>query len=148
MLGQLRDSLLERRARAVAFSLDCCDREAMRWRRDERRHHGRADPRPDGRDRRAPLRRWHATRAARGRVAQRQRPPYTAHETVRFGESLGLLVCTTPAYSPESNGMAEAFVKTLQARLRVPEPTRHRRGVLAQLPRWFDDYNEVHPHKG
>jgi hypothetical protein len=26
----------------------------------------------------------------------------------------GLVVCNTPAYSPESNGMAEAFVKTLK----------------------------------
>jgi transposase InsO family protein len=34
-------------------------------------------------------------------------PPYTAIETREFGENLGLLVCTTPACSPESNGMAE-----------------------------------------
>src|SRR5262249_18764107 len=33
---------------------------------------------------------------------------YTALETRAFGESLGLLMCTTPVYSPESNGMAEA----------------------------------------
>jgi transposase InsO family protein len=39
---------------------------------------------------------------------------YTAHETVAFGESLGLIICTTPVYSPESNGMAEAFVKTFK----------------------------------
>lgn len=37
-------------------------------------------------------------------------PPYTAHETREFGHSPGLLVCTTPAYSPESNGMTECFV--------------------------------------
>jgi putative transposase len=36
-------------------------------------------------------------------------PPYTAIETRDFGEKLGLLVCTTPAHSPESNGMAESF---------------------------------------
>jgi putative transposase len=41
-------------------------------------------------------------------------PPYTAHATRAFGESLGFLVCTTPAYSPESNGMAESFVKTFK----------------------------------
>ena len=41
-------------------------------------------------------------------------PPYTAAETRDFGEKLGLLVCTTPAYSPESNGMAESFVKTFK----------------------------------
>ncbi len=41
---------------------------------------------------------------------------YTAHETVSFGSSLGLLICTTPPYSPESNGMrTSALVKTLRA---------------------------------
>lgn len=35
---------------------------------------------------------------------------YTARETVRFGRELGFDICTTPPYSPESNGMAEATV--------------------------------------
>jgi len=39
---------------------------------------------------------------------------YTADETRALSESLGLVVCTTPAYSPESYGMSEAFVKTLK----------------------------------
>jgi putative transposase len=39
-------------------------------------------------------------------------PPYTAAETREFGRASGLLVCTTPAYSPELNGMAEAFVES------------------------------------
>ena len=37
-------------------------------------------------------------------------PCYTAHETVKFGRTLGFEICTTPSYSPESNGLAEAFV--------------------------------------
>jgi putative transposase len=41
-------------------------------------------------------------------------PAYTARETIVFGRSLGFEVCTTPAYCPESNGMAEAFVKTFK----------------------------------
>ena len=73
---------------------------------------------------------------------------YTAHETVAFGESLGLLMCTTPVYSPESNGMAEAFVKTFKRDYvylnRLPSAAE----VIAQLPGWFADYNEIHPHKG
>jgi len=40
--------------------------------------------------------------------------PYAAHETRAFGASVGLLVRMTPAYSPESNGMAESLVKTLR----------------------------------
>jgi transposase InsO family protein len=39
---------------------------------------------------------------------------YTAHETRNFAASMGLAVCTTPVQSPESNGMAEGFVKTFK----------------------------------
>lgn len=39
---------------------------------------------------------------------------YTAKETVLFGRQLGLDIRTTPAYSPESNGMAETFVKMIK----------------------------------
>lgn len=31
-----------------------------------------------------------------------------------FGAEFGFIVCNTPSYSPESNGMAEAFVKTFK----------------------------------
>ena len=40
--------------------------------------------------------------------------PYTAVETRRFAAQLGLVSCFTPVASPESNGMSEAFVKTLK----------------------------------
>jgi putative transposase len=39
---------------------------------------------------------------------------YTARETIEFGQSLGLLPCFTPVRSPQSNGMAESFVKTFK----------------------------------
>jgi len=41
-------------------------------------------------------------------------PCYVSRETVMFARALGFEVCTTPSYSPESNGMAEAFVKTFK----------------------------------
>ncbi len=41
-------------------------------------------------------------------------PCYTAYDTVNYGKRRGLDVRTTPSYSPESNGMAEAFVKTFK----------------------------------
>jgi type IV secretory pathway VirD2 relaxase len=40
-------------------------------------------------------------------------PCYTVRETCEFIRALGLLVCTTTTYSPESNGK-EAFVKTFK----------------------------------
>ena len=41
-------------------------------------------------------------------------PGYVARDTVSFARSLGFDFRTTPAYSPESNGMTEAFVKTFK----------------------------------
>ena len=41
----------------------------------------------------------------------------TAKEIVVFGKRLGLQIRTTPAYSPESNRIVEAFIKTLKKRL-------------------------------
>ena len=62
-------------------------------------------------------------------------PQYTATATVLYAHELGLVPITTPAYSPESNGLAEAFVGTWDSET-----------VLAQLGGWFDDYNALAPH--
>jgi transposase InsO family protein len=75
-------------------------------------------------------------------------PPYTAAETREFGRASGLLVCTTPAYSPESNGMAEAFVKSFKRDYVYLNRLDDAASVMRQLAHWFDDYNEVHPHRG
>ena len=75
-------------------------------------------------------------------------PCYTAHETVQMGRALGFEVCTTPAYSPESNGMAEAFVKTFKRDYIWSADLTDARTVMAQLSQWFEDYNENAPHKG
>src|SRR5215204_6390789 len=37
---------------------------------------------------------------------------YLARETRRFATDVGLVPCTTPLESPQSNGMAEAFVRS------------------------------------
>ena len=75
-------------------------------------------------------------------------PCYTARETVQTGRALGFEVCTTPAYSPESNGMAEAFVKTFKRDYIWSADLTDARTVMAQLSHWFEDYNENAPHKG
>ena len=74
-------------------------------------------------------------------------PIYTAHETREFGRSLGLLVCTTPAYSPESNGMAEAFVKTFKRDYAHVNELTSAAAVLAAVPLWMADYSDI-PHRG
>lgn len=73
---------------------------------------------------------------------------YTAKQTRDFASQLGLVCCTTPVSSPESNGMAEAFIKTFKRDYVYIHHRPDAQTVMAQLPHWFDDYNEVHPHKG
>lgn len=75
-------------------------------------------------------------------------PCYVSHETVHFARGLGFEVCTTPAYSPESNGMAEAFVKTFKRDYVAFGDRQNAFQVIQQLPKWFNDYNELAPHKG
>ena len=75
-------------------------------------------------------------------------PCYAAHETVTFARSVNLDVCTSEPYSPESNGMAEAFVKTFKRDYVYVNEVPDALTVLARLPEWFADYNENAPHKG
>lgn len=75
-------------------------------------------------------------------------PCYVAKETVKFANALGFEVCTTAPYSPESNGMAEAFVKTFKRDYAAFYDALNARSLMQQLPKWFNDYNENAPHKG
>jgi hypothetical protein len=59
---------------------------------------------------------------------------------------LGLVPITTPAYSPESNGLAEAFVGTFKRDYLGDADLRDAESVLAQLAGWIDDYNAQAPH--
>ncbi|MEW5775123.1 MAG: IS630 family transposase [Thermodesulfobacteriota bacterium] len=54
----------------------------------------------------------------------------------------------TPVRSPESNGMAEAFVRTFKRDYVYVQDRPDARTVLGQPADWFEDYNERHPHKG
>ena len=73
---------------------------------------------------------------------------YTALETRRFAMSLNLRPCFTPVASPQSNGMAESFVKTIKRDYARINPLPDANTVLVALHRWFEDYNENHPHSG
>ncbi len=73
---------------------------------------------------------------------------YTARETVEFASWLGLQSRFTPVRSPESNGMAEAFVKTFKRDYVACNVCPDARTVLNCLSAWMEDYNENAPHKG
>jgi len=72
--------------------------------------------------------------------------PYTAHDTRIFARQLGLKPCFTPVRSPESNGVAEAFVKTLKRDYVQVTPLPDAATVLDLIAGWFEDYNTSHPH--
>lgn len=130
----------------VAFSLDCHDRESMTYVTSSRGIDGE-------------LVRDLMTETIELRFGKVDRVPhvvqwlsdngpgYTAHETVSYGRSRGLDVRTTPSYSPESNGMAEAFVKTFKRDYVWLGDLSSADRVREQLASWFEDYNENAPHK-
>jgi transposase InsO family protein len=77
-----------------------------------------------------------------------QGPQYKADQTYQYGTDWGFDVRTTPAYSPESNGMAEAFVKLFKRDYVYCNDLWTAESILRMLPAWFDDYNRNHPHSG
>src|SRR5688572_19504899 len=129
----------------VAFAIDTHDREVLAWTASPRGIGGIA------------VRDLMLLAVERRFRALRTRYPvewladngscFTAHETVAFAHAIGLVPCFTPVRSPQSNGIAEAFVKTFKrdyVRLSArPDAT----ALLAELDRWFEDYNEMHPHR-
>lgn len=131
----------------VGFVLDCCDREAISY--------VAASACLDGRHVRDLVAQAVEARFGAGatRVPHRIQflsdngAPYTSRESQAFMRLTGLEVCNTPAYSPESNGMAEAFVKTLKRDYVYVNDVPDAATVLRQLPAWFADYNAHHPHK-
>lgn len=74
-------------------------------------------------------------------------PCYISHETKKFLRELGFKVATTPICSPESNGMAESFVKTFKRDYVYLNDRPDAVTVMVALDGWFEDYNEIHPHK-
>lgn len=74
--------------------------------------------------------------------------PYIAKETQVFARQLGLKPCFTPVRSPQSNGMSEAFVKTLKRDYVQVTPLPDAETVLGLIGSWIGDYNDNHPHSG
>lgn len=73
---------------------------------------------------------------------------FIAKETLLFARSARIINCFTPVRSPESNGMAESFVKTVKRDYASVNDLVDARQVMAMLEKWAEDYNEYAPHKG
>ncbi len=67
----------------------------------------------------------------------------TIHKTHR---ELNLEPCTTAISSPQSNGMAERFVKTMKEDYIAFMPKPNVRTALHNLAVAIEHYNENHPH--
>jgi putative transposase len=129
----------------VAFSIDSCDREIMRYIASTIGIDGKAI-----RDLMLETVEYRFGRPYASGFVQwlsDNGSCYTARETVAFGRQLGLDIRTTLPYSPESNGMAEAFVKTFKRDYVWFGNLENGQTVMSQLPKWMDDYNEKAPHK-
>lgn len=128
----------------IAFALDCCDREAMSWVATTGGITG--DMVRDLMVEAVETRFGSALPARPIEWLTDNGSPYVAGDTRAFAREIGLEPVTTAIRSPQSNGMAEAFVKTFKrdyaARMDRPDALT----VMGQLEAAFTHYNEVHPH--
>jgi transposase InsO family protein len=77
---------------------------------------------------------------------------YVDGDTRSFARDIGLEPRTTPLESPQSDGMAEAFVRTIKRDYVRVSPRPDAETVMRQLPAWIAHYNDrtrlsatVHP---
>ena len=102
----------------LAFLIDAHDREIISWRAVGNARISRSDVRDMLLE--AVESRFGTHRAPEQvEVLSDNGSAYTAKETRIFAQQLGLKSCFTPVKSPQSNGMSEAFVKTLERDLHV-----------------------------
>ncbi len=71
---------------------------------------------------------------------------YRTHQIRAFAQMLGLDPCTTAVRSPENNGIAESFVKTIKRDYISMMPKSDSRSELVNLAVASSYYNEHHPH--
>jgi putative transposase len=71
---------------------------------------------------------------------------YAAGRTIEIATALNLQACFTSVESPESNGVAEAFVKTFKRLYVRVNAVPIAQTALAAVSLWMNDYDDVHPH--
>ncbi|MGX3917533.1 IS3 family transposase, partial [Klebsiella pneumoniae] len=128
----------------VTFALDCCDREALYWAASNggydsetvqdvmlgavERRFGNSLPT-------SPVE-WLTDNGS----------AYRSYQTRQFARMVGLEPKHTAVRSPESNGMAESFVKTMKRDYISIMPKPDGLTAVKNLAEAFEHYNEWHPH--
>ncbi|HCQ3785560.1 IS3 family transposase [Escherichia coli] len=128
----------------VTFALDCCDREALHWAVTTGGFDSEtvqdvmlgAVERRFGNELPASPVEWLTDNGS----------CYRANETRQFARMLGLKPKNTAVRSPESNGIAESFVKTIKRDYISIMPKPDGLTAAKNLAEAFEHYNEWHPH--
>uniref|UniRef100_UPI003C7CD7B6 IS3 family transposase n=1 Tax=Pseudomonas veronii TaxID=76761 RepID=UPI003C7CD7B6 len=129
---------------SVTFALDCCDREAIGWVASPTGYSG-----DDIRDlmlESVEKRFGDQLPSTPVQWLSDNGSAYIAEQTRLFARQIGLQPVTTPVRSPQSNGMAESFVKTIKRDYVAHMPKPDRETALRNLTIAFEHYNEQHPH--
>jgi transposase InsO family protein len=88
--------------------------------------------------------RFHSTRAPHAiKHLSDNGSAYTAWDTRLFAQALNLTPFFTPVASPQSNGMSEAFVKTLKRYYIRISALPDAQTALRLIDGWIEDYNPV-----
>nr|MDN1758845.1 IS3-like element IS2 family transposase [Escherichia coli] len=128
----------------VTFALDCSDREALHWAVTTGGFNSEtvqdvmlgAVERRFGNDLPSSPVEWLTDNSS----------CYRANETRQFARMLGLEPKNTAVRSPESNGIAESFVKTIKRDYISIMPKPDGLTAAKNLAEAFEHYNEWHPH--
>ncbi|STF54662.1 IS2 element protein [Escherichia coli] len=128
----------------VTFALDCCDREALHWAVTTGGFDSEtvqdvmlgAVERRFGSELPASPVEWLTDNGS----------CYRANETRQFARMLGLEPKNTAVRSPESNGIAESFVKTIKRDYISIMPKPDGLTAAKNLAEAFEHYNKWHPH--
>lgn len=128
----------------VAFAMDCCDREALDWSASTGGYD--SDTVQDVMLRSVEKRFGSNLPASPIEWLTDNGSAYRAHETRAFAREIGLEPRTTAVRSPQSNGIAESFVKTIKRDYIEWMPKYDSQAALQNLAMAFEHYNENHPH--
>ncbi|EJE4954697.1 IS3 family transposase [Escherichia coli] len=128
----------------VTFTLDCCDREALHWAVTTGGFNSETvqDVMPGAVERRF----GNELPASPVEWLTDNGSCYRANETRQFARMLGLEPKNTAVRSPESNGIAESFVKTIKRDYISIMPKPDGLTAAKNLAEAFEHYNEWHPH--